>query len=65
MSLQHIITKKISEAELLDAPVDHLVIDNFLPLEVAQALSREFPQWNDDRWYFYNNPIEYKKASNQ
>lgn len=56
------------EASLKDfkgnAPFDHCVIDNFFQDDVAQALSLDFPDYDSDDWYFYNNAIEHKKAQN-
>ena len=45
-------------------PFDHLVIDDFFPLERAQKLSQEFPAYDDPSWFFYNNPLEKKKTIN-
>ena len=45
-------------------PFDHLVIDDFFPLERAQKLSQEFPVYDDPSWFFYNNPLEKKKTIN-
>jgi hypothetical protein len=46
------------------SPFDHCVIDGFFEEESAQALSQEFPAYESPDWYFYNNPIEHKKALN-
>lgn len=43
-------------------PFNHIVIDNFLPEEVAEEVSSEFPSIKSDFWYEYNNLIEVKKA---
>jgi Rps23 Pro-64 3,4-dihydroxylase Tpa1-like proline 4-hydroxylase len=45
-------------------PFPHVVVDNFLNLELAQAIEKEFPDIDDERWYKYNNAIENKKALN-
>ena len=45
-------------------PFSHCVIDNFFPLELAKALSAEFPDFDDPKWHQYNNQIEIKKVSN-
>ena len=42
----------------------HTVIDNFFDDETAMSLSREFPSYDSDVWYVYNNPLENKKACN-
>jgi hypothetical protein len=39
-------------------PYSHGVIDNFLPLEVAKAVSDEFPSSDSNFWYEYSNPLE-------
>ena len=43
-------------------PFNHLVIDNFLPENIANEVAKEFPSINDDFWHEYNNAIEVKKA---
>ncbi|WP_119328663.1 2OG-Fe(II) oxygenase [Cysteiniphilum halobium] len=45
-------------------PFPHVVIDNFLDLELARALDQEFPSLDSDLWYKYKNAIEYKKTYN-
>jgi hypothetical protein len=45
-------------------PFDHCVIDEFFEEDTALALSHEFPAYDCGDWYFYNNPIEHKKALN-
>ena len=45
-------------------PYDHLIIDNFFPIDKAKKLSEEFPDYDSDLWYEYNNPLEKKKSSN-
>ena len=45
-------------------PFHHTVIDNFFDDETAISLSREFPSYDSDVWYVYNNPLENKKACN-
>jgi Rps23 Pro-64 3,4-dihydroxylase Tpa1-like proline 4-hydroxylase len=40
------------------------VIDNFLVQEVAEAIEKEFPAYDDNVWAFYNNAIENKKTMN-
>ena len=44
-------------------PYPHLIIDNFLPLEDAKAISKDFPNADSNFWYEYSNPLEVKKAS--
>jgi Rps23 Pro-64 3,4-dihydroxylase Tpa1-like proline 4-hydroxylase len=48
----------------LSYPFDYRVIDNFLDQEQAKRISKEFPEYNSDIWYFYNNPLENKKSCN-
>lgn len=45
-------------------PFNHIVIDNFLSKEDAQIIASEFPKFDDEFWYAYENPLEIKKASN-
>ena len=45
-------------------PYDHWVLDNFFPVEMARQLSKEFPDYNEPNWHWYNNPLENKKAKN-
>jgi Rps23 Pro-64 3,4-dihydroxylase Tpa1-like proline 4-hydroxylase len=45
-------------------PFPHIVIDNFLDKKLAKELSKEFPNYEDNTWFFYNNPLENKKANN-
>ena len=45
-------------------PYDHCVIDDFFDLEVARGLSSEFPAYDSERWFYYKNPLEDKKALN-
>ena len=45
-------------------PFNHVVIDDFFPLEKARKLSEEFPDYDDSSWFYYNNPLEKKKTNN-
>jgi hypothetical protein len=45
-------------------PFSHHIIDNFLDLERAKIISKEFPDYHSDAWFFYNNPLENKKTCN-
>ena len=47
-----------------NTPFDHIVIDDFFDLEVAQKLSAEFPDFHSPVWHEYNNAIEVKKTCN-
>jgi len=46
------------------APFPHVVIDDFFEAEVAEALEREVPPFDDPMWMEYSNPIEEKRALN-
>jgi hypothetical protein len=45
-------------------PFPHLVVDDFLDADLALALSRDFPLFDDPVWHTYNNAIEVKKTLN-
>lgn len=45
-------------------PFDHCVVDNFFEAEFAELLSKEFPTYDFEKWFYYKNPIEDKKALN-
>lgn len=45
-------------------PFDHVVIDNFFENSYASRLANEFPNFHDDIWHEYDNPIEVKKTCN-
>ena len=45
-------------------PFSHVVIDDFLRLDVAEAVAKEFPSFDGPLWNEYNNAIEVKKACN-
>lgn len=46
-------------------PYNHIVIDNFLPEDIALKLASEFPGFEAENvWYEYDNPLEIKKATN-
>lgn len=46
------------------APYDHCVVDDFFDVEIARALSRDFLPYESERWFYYKNPLEDKKALN-
>ena len=50
--------KKWKSAE----PFSHVVIDNFLPSDIANKVADEFPNVDSDFWYEYANPLEIRKA---
>lgn len=39
------------------------VIDNFLDDEIAEKVSNEFPDYDSDTWYNYDNVVENKKVN--
>lgn len=45
-------------------PFNHCVIDNFFPESIANSLSTEFIAYESEKWFYYHNPIEDKKALN-
>lgn len=63
--LSHDTIERVLDAPIEKDPYDHMVIDNFFDDEYANRLSSEFPEYNDERyWYTYNNPIEIKRTCN-
>ena len=63
--LVYTIVKKILKAKLIKEPIDHFIIDNFLPKKIAKKLSLEFGDYNSNHWHKYKNIIEEKKTCNQ
>ena len=45
-------------------PFNYIVIDNFLDADLIDQLSGEFPSYDSDRWFSYENPLEVKKTIN-
>jgi Rps23 Pro-64 3,4-dihydroxylase Tpa1-like proline 4-hydroxylase len=45
-----------------DSPFKHFVIDNFLKVDLAHTLSKQFPSHSSEKWFSYDNPLERKKA---
>lgn len=45
-------------------PFPHIIIDNFINNDLALELSNEFPDYNDEKWFYYDSPLENKKANN-
>lgn len=45
-------------------PFYYHVIDDFFDYNTAKKIESEFPDYNSDVWFQYNNPIEKKKACN-
>ena len=45
-------------------PFDYCVVDGFFDEQTARELSEEFPAYESEEWFFYDNSIEHKKALN-
>lgn len=45
-------------------PFDHCVVDDFFTEEWAARLEAEFPAYDSQQWYVYDNAIEHKRALN-
>lgn len=45
-------------------PFDHCVVDDFFEPEWAERLETEFPAYDSQRWYIYDNAVEHKRALN-
>lgn len=45
-------------------PFDYFVIDDFLEENFALTLSKQFHDFESERWFVYNNPLEVKKTIN-
>lgn len=45
-------------------PFSHVVIDHFLQDGIIRGVDAEFPSYDGDGWYSYDNPLEVKKALN-
>ena len=43
-------------------PFEYYVIDDFISEELALKLSDQFPEYDSEKWYSYDNPLERKKA---
>ncbi len=48
----------------INFPFDHLIIDNFFEHELAEKLSEQFPDYEEDLWYAHDNVTEVKKLVN-
>ena len=51
------IVQKLVEAQLEQAPFTHTVIEDFLPIELANQLYNEFPDFDNPIWFNYKNKI--------
>jgi hypothetical protein len=48
----------------LNFPFYYHIIDNFLDIETARKIEKEFPDYHSNIWYEYNNPLEIKRTCN-
>jgi Rps23 Pro-64 3,4-dihydroxylase Tpa1-like proline 4-hydroxylase len=55
---------KIGEIFRSNAPFNHIILDNFLDEKDALSIAHEFPSFDNNCWYAYENPLEIKKATN-
>ena len=47
-----------------NVPYPHIVIENFFRADIAEELSRGFPDYDGESWNTYDNPLENKKTLN-
>jgi len=52
----------IPNVRLQKKPFRHVVIDDFLPTDMAAILRDDFPDPSTDIWFEYHNPLEVKRA---
>lgn len=45
-------------------PFDHCLVDDFMSASLLEKLQSEFPAYDSEIWYEYNNKIEHKRAQN-
>ena len=56
--------EKILNTNIETEPFNHIVIDNFFEENYANSLEQEFPAYDDQKFYRYENAIENKRAMN-
>ena len=56
--------QSLKDAWTTAKPFSHVVLDDFLTTTAANQIVKEFPAFNDNVWYDYENAIEIKKALN-
>jgi Rps23 Pro-64 3,4-dihydroxylase Tpa1-like proline 4-hydroxylase len=56
--------QSLKDAWTTAKPFSHVVLDDFLTTTAANQIVKEFPAFNDNIWYEYENAIEIKKALN-
>jgi len=69
LTVSDVVSPRVDFDSLVDSfqsaePFNHVVIDNFFEPAVAKDLAREFPAFESNVWWEYDNPIEIKKACN-
>jgi hypothetical protein len=52
---------KIKVSEIIYSPYKHIIIDDFLPEDIAKTISQQFPEQG---CHEYNNPVEIKETCN-
>ena len=55
---QNKIINKLTGADIKTDPYFHVEIDNFLPQNLAEELSNDFLDYDDEIWFCYKNKIE-------
>lgn len=60
MEIINLRSSLIKEPE--SVPFDHYIMDNFISEELAIKLYNQFPEYESEKWYAYDNPLERKKA---
>lgn len=61
----HIEVEAFASSFRAGKPFHHVVIGDFFEASVAEALAKEFPDFDSEIWSEYNNPIETKKLCNR
>ena len=46
-------------------PFPHIVIENFLTEDCIESVCQDFPEYNEETWHKYENPIEVKYANDR
>jgi Rps23 Pro-64 3,4-dihydroxylase Tpa1-like proline 4-hydroxylase len=62
IDLNHL--SEVVKTKSVVSPFTHVEIDRFLPIDLAEKVNNEFPDYGSDIWYSYKNQIEDKKALN-
>lgn len=61
-SYEKYILSSVLKGQLHEKPFTHCIIDNFLPKDLAQKLEEDFLNYDNAKWFCYNNEIEEKKS---